>query len=363
MSGTIKKIIVVVVIVIVAAAAYFYFVYSTRLQSIGSIQKVTNYEDYNVYSMEIKYDYSIDDLVSRGLGDTQSMINSIVKEALPMLPVKVNVPSFGCSAFAVKDTDGDALMGRNYDFKYDTSAMMVYCAPKDGYKSVAFAALNNVGADDPEASITKKMTCLTAPFICLDGMNEKGVSIAVLTLDSEPTLQQTGKPVIATSIAIRLVLDKAATTEEAVELLKGYDMYAANGRDYHFYITDASGDGRVIEYDCNSETREMVVTPNRAVTNFFVMYEDKVLPNQHNDPYGHGRERYDAMEEIFAANESAITKDVAWEALKAAAQDPNPNDVTSNTQWTILYDNSTLTGEAILRRHWDDAPVSFGITR
>ena len=362
MKSIIKRTIIVIIIAAVAAAAYFCARYSSRFKSIDSIEKLTDYEGYNIYRMDVKYDYSLDNIINSGITDTQSMINAIVKEALPMLPVKVNVPSFGCSVFAVKDTDGEALMGRNYDFKYDTSALMVYCEPKDGYKSVAFAALNNVGADDPEASFSKKMTCLTAPFICLDGMNEKGVSIAVLTLDSEPTAQHSGKPVIATSLAIRLVLDKAATTEEAVELLKDYDMYAANGRDYHFYITDASGDGRVIEYDCNSETREMVVTPSRSVTNFFVMYKDKVLPNQHNDPYGHGRERYDAMEEVLSANDAAITRDVAWEALKAAAQDPNPEDVTSNTQWSIIYDNSTLTGDIVLRRQWDDA-LSFAVTR
>jgi len=37
-----------------------------------------------------------------------------------------------------------------------------------------------------DESLKKKLATLTAPFICLDGMNEKGVSIAVLTLDSEP---------------------------------------------------------------------------------------------------------------------------------------------------------------------------------
>ena len=59
----------------------------------------------------------------------------------------------------------------------------------------------------------------------------------VLTLDSDPTYQQTGKPMIATTLAIRLVLDRAATTAEAVELLSKYDMFASSGRDYHFYIT------------------------------------------------------------------------------------------------------------------------------
>ena len=350
-----KSIVRGIILFVIAAAALiiivFSVIYSSRLKTIGSIEKLTDYDKYNVYRMDVKYDYSLDDVINHGISDTQTMIDAIVAEALPLLPVHIEVPSFGCSAFSIASQYGSIRMGRNYDFKYDTSALMIYCTPKNGYRSVAFAALDNIGADVPDESIAKKMACLTAPFICLDGMNEKGVSMAVLTLDSEPTVQNTGKPVIATSLAIRLVLDRAASTQEAVDLLESYDMFAANGRDYHFFITDADGDSRVIEYDCNSGLRDMTVTPSRSVTNFFVMYKDLVLPDQHNDPYGHGRERYDRMEEIFGDKE-IIDRATAWRALKAASQEPKEGDVTSNTQWSILYNDTALTADAVLRRDW-----------
>lgn len=32
---------------------------------------------------------------------------------------------------------------------------------------------------------------------------------------------------------------------------------------------------------------------------------------------------------------------------------PQPQDVTSNTQWSILYDNTALTAEAVIRRDWN----------
>lgn len=70
-----------------------------------------------------------------------------------------------------------------------------------------------------------------APFACLDGVNERGVSIAVLTLDSAPTHQVSGRQHINTALAIRLVLDRAASTQEAVELLARYDMHAMADRD------------------------------------------------------------------------------------------------------------------------------------
>ena len=44
----------------------------------------------------------------------------------------------------------------------------------------------------------------------------------------------------------------------------------------------------------------------------------------------------------------------SWNALKAASQDPNPAEITSNTQWSINYNNTNLTAEVVLRRNWDD---------
>ena len=355
----VKKRILIVLLAIVAVVVFallaFFGLYFTRIQTIGSIEKLTDYADgYNLYRMDVKYDYSLDDIINYGIQDDQTMIDAILKEALPLLPVTIKAPNFGCTAFSLTDTGGDVHMGRNYDFSKDTSAMLVYCAPKDGYKSMAFAALDNVSANVPDESIKKELACLTAPFICLDGMNEKGVSIAVLTLDSEPVRQNTGKPVIATTLAIRLVLDRAATTEEAVELLRSYDMFASSGRDYHFYINDASGDGRVIEYDINGEPRELIDTPSEAVTNFLIRHKDKVLPNQKNGIYGHGRERYDAVLKVLETEKGNYTNDTVWNAIKSAAQDPDPDAITSNTQWSVSYNNTDLSADIVIRRNWND---------
>ena len=356
-----RVIVTAILIVLAAAALGFIGVYYTRFQSMNTVKKLTDYEDgYNLYRMDILYDYDLDHIIDYGIEDTQTTIRAFLRESLPFLPVHIELPSFSCSAFTMTESDKDVCMGRNYDFKNDTSAMLVHCTPKDGYESIAFAALNNIGADAADESIRSKLAALTGPFICLDGLNEKGVSIAVLTLDSEPTVQDSGKPNISTSLAIRLVLDRAATTEEAVELLKNYDMIATAERDYHFYITDASGDGRVVEYDCESEDRELKATPTDAVTNFYILYKDSVEPNQKNGIYGHGRERYDIIEEILDEEKGNYSNETEWRALQEASQDPNPEDVTSNTQWSIVYNNTELTAQIAIRRRWSDVK-SFSI--
>ena len=328
----------------------------SRRATISTLQKLTSFDSpYNLYSMDVKYDYDLDRIIDRTLPDSDACLDAAVKEAIPFIPIHAKAPQFGCSVFTLQGTKGEVLMGRNYDFANDTSALLVRTSPKNGYKSVAFAALDNLSANQPEKNAKFMLAGLIAPFVCLDGLNEKGVSIAVLTLDSTPTCQQGDKKTLSTTMAIRLVLDRAASTQEAVDLLSQYNMFATSGRDYHFYITDVSGDGRVVEFDCDNPERPMVVTPTRTVTNFYIMHKDQVLPNQRNGNYGHGRERYDAIEHILSAHEGeeCPDKQVAWEALRASSQAPKEGDITSNTQWSIVYDNQDISGEVSIRRRWD----------
>lgn len=361
--GTGSGILAIIILTILTVFIVFSSVYATRLKTISSIEQITTYDDgFDLYTMEVKYDYSIEDIIAYGIDDNQDMFDAILKEALPLLPIKMEAPSFGCTAFNMTTKDGEQLMGRNYDFKNDTSSLLIYCSPKDGYKSMAFAALDNVKANSPLSSISKKLATLTAPFICLDGINEKGVSIAVLVVDSEPVNQDTGKDKIFTTLAIRLVLDKAASTEEAINLLRQYDMFASSGKDYHFYINDSTGNGVVVEWDCESPTREIVTTKVDVVTNFYTMYEEKVLPNQRNGIYGHGKERYEIVKSVLKAQNDNLTVNTAWDALKESSQKPSETEITSNTQWSIVYDNTSKTAQIVLRRHWGDV-YNFNISK
>jgi len=325
-----------------------------RIKTIKSVEKISDYDGLNIYTIDVKFDYDIDQLTLDGPVDTQMLMENMIKVAAPGVDIDYTSPDYGCSVFTMNRTDGGLSFGRNYDFKYDTSAMIVRCHPKDGYASIGTAAISNLYVNDPLGSDNEKIACLASPFICLDGINEKGVGIGVLTLDSDPTDQDTGKKKLATTILIRLVLDKAASTEEAIQLISEYDSYATSGRDYHFYITDETGDSRIVEFDCEDPGRSMVVTPTRSATNFYIKYKDLVLPNQRNGVYGHGRERYDVIEEILTANEGNSTSETAWEALKAASQEPNPESVTSNTQWSIEYDLTGRKEKFVLHRKWDD---------
>ena len=337
-----------------------------RRKTLDSIQKLTDYEGkYNFYRMNVYYEYDLERIINRGVSDDATMFQEILNESLLDRNTKIDISRFGCTDFKMKETNNNIniyRMGRNYDFAKDTSCMLVHCHPNDGYESVGFVALDNIWANDP----LKKgnVGALTAPFICLDGMNEKGVSIAVLTLDSEP-VHETNKDTmtISTSLAIRLVLDKADNAKNAVKLIGRYNMLASLGRDYHFFISDASGEAYVIEYDVTSGIRPFkainkVISNGKeselqAVTNFFICHIDKALPNQKNGVYGHGKDRYDTVMRIIKENHSNCNNEVAWKALRETSQLPDTN-ITSNTQWSIVYNNTDLKAEIVIKRDYEN---------
>ena len=94
-----------------------------------------------------------------------------------------------------------------------------------------------------------RLLSVAAPFAPMDGMNEKGLCVAVLMIQDRPGFQQdTGRPDLTTTTAVRLLLDKAADVEEAVDLLSQYDMHASAGMMVHFALADATGHSVVVEY-------------------------------------------------------------------------------------------------------------------
>lgn len=331
-----------------AAAGALVALYKTRLQTATSIREIARNEDgYGIYAMDVKYDYDLDRIERSGYEDSAGYVRAVLAESLPFVPVHIDVPSFGCSALQIQTVDGMWYTGRNYDFKRDTSMMLVHCMPKHGYESIAFAALDNIGVVDPTESLVKRMACITTPFICLDGMNSQGVTVSVLTLDSEPTVQRTGKPTLSTSLVMRLVLDRAATTDEAVELLSRYDMIALMGRDYHFFISDAAGKAVAVEYDCNTPERTMTVTPINVITNFYIMYGQDVRVNEDASKFGHGYDRFETILDILCREEGTYRRETVWDCLRQASQLPKPGDITSNTQWSVVYDHASGAADVV----------------
>lgn len=131
---------------------------------------------------------------------------------------------FGCSTIAVQSPEGNALFGRNFDWE-NCAAMVVESHPENGYASLSTVNMDfitqNVGGGMVGMALNmdavKTLAALYAP---LDGMNEAGLAVSVNMIQDRSTIEQdTDKPDITTTTAIRLLLDHAGSVDEALELL------------------------------------------------------------------------------------------------------------------------------------------------
>ena len=75
-----------VLAVVAVAAVGFGVLYTSRIQTANSIEKLTDYDDYNLYRMQVRYDYDLDKMIANTTADNQSFIDAAVKQALRCCP-------------------------------------------------------------------------------------------------------------------------------------------------------------------------------------------------------------------------------------------------------------------------------------
>lgn len=185
-------------------------VYHKQIKSAASLKRLTGYADgYDLYAINIAYGYDLDRIIAAGVRDDQAYIDAVVAQVLPGVPAHVQAPQFACSAFVAVDAEGRVRTGRNYDFKDDTSALLVRNHPCGGYASIGFAALNNLGDNTPLDSVARRAAA--TPWARLPSSTASTNVACPLPCSPwipNPVTKTRSAPVINTSLAIRLVLDR-----------------------------------------------------------------------------------------------------------------------------------------------------------
>ena len=244
---------------------------------------------------------------------------------------------FGCSTLSVQSPEGDRLFGRNFDWE-NCEAMVVAAYPKNGYASLSTVDMDFIsqGAGGGAVGLALQMDevkTLAALYAPLDGVNEAGLVVSVnMIQDSAAIAQDTDKPDITTTTAIRLLLNQAANVEEALELLRQYDLHASMGMMIHFALADSTGRSVAVEYVNN----EMVVIETPVLTNFYLAEGEKQgIGTQQS------HERYNILMRRLNASETMDMQNVR-DALDSVSKD-NFGEFES-TEWSAVFNQST--GEA-----------------
>ncbi len=278
--------------------------------------------------------YEGDDLFDKFLSDGGASSDAEVAAFLRnniagVSDLALNTAAFGCSTVSAQNVEGERLFGRNFDWQ-ECNALVVVSNPASGYASISTVNTDFIRtAYSGFNSLPDKAKALVSLYASLDGMNEKGLCATVLMIqDSDAINQSTGKAGLTTTTAIRLILNKAATVDEALELLKNYDMHASFGYMVHFAIADSSGNSVIVEYIDN----EMTVTQTNIATNFYIAEGEKQGIGS-----SQSHERYEILENTLSQRPTMSMTDMR-DALDSVSKD-NFNEYES-TEWSTVYNQS-----------------------
>lgn len=255
---------------------------------------------------------------------------------------------FGCSTVAVESPEGDRLFGRNFDWQA-CDALVVSSKPEEGYASISTVNMDFISQSGGAVKAVLQLNdvrTLAALYAPLDGMNEVGLAVSVnMIQDAAAINQNTDKPDITTTTAIRMLLNKAASVEEALALLAQYDMHASMGMMIHFALADTTGRSVVVEYVNN----EMIVTETPVVTNFYLAAGEK---NGIGTAQSH--ERFEILTQALSEKETMSMQDVR-DMLDSVSKD-NFGEFES-TEWSIVFNLNSGTAYYYHRENYENRYV------
>lgn len=237
-------------------------IYSLKdeIRTLSSLQRL---DGVNAYVMDYYGDYHLDEIRTNGM-DVDRPYDALIETLFSgpieyliqqmksaYLPRRLNVISgeHHCTSAVYKNSQGETLFGRNFDWSNDACLILRihYQGKVQSIAVLDLAYLNLNRSDLEEASFVELIPLLFAPYYLMDGMNEHGVAISSMSLEDSVAPNQPGRPEVLLSIAMRLVLEYAETTAEAIELLKQYNIRFAE-TSCHIMIVDADGDAAVVEF-------------------------------------------------------------------------------------------------------------------
>ncbi len=308
--------------------------YTKRTEQVDTIvlsEKITELAD-GLSAVRHTGDYGFDDFLAKGGASSDAeVVSFLMKHGIADFGnLLFDGNPFGCSTLAVKDENGNSLFGRNFDWN-TCHAMIIQNVPENAYCSISTVNMDFITASGfPLSSLPDEIQALAGLYAPLDGVNEMGLAVSVNMIQDKDAIEQnTDKPDITTTTAVRLLLDKAANVGEAVDLLSSYDLHASFGYMVHFAIADKEGNSVVVEYINN----EMFVTKTPVVTNFYLSEGEK---NGIGTQQSH--ERYDILMERLNKS-GTMDMDELCNAMDSVSKD-NFGEFES-TEWSIVINQST----------------------
>lgn len=341
-----KKLKLSLVIILSLSALIMMIVFALFANELKTLNTLKQIDPYGMYRMTYHGDYGFDDFLVQGAASDKEIEEFVTKRLLKGIPIQLNVTESGCTAFVTRNENGDIIFARNFDFTYAPS-MQLYTNPPNGYASVSTVNLSFAGYSEDNLPTNgvrfSNFLTLAAPYLPFDGMNEKGVAMALLAVPKVQITNDEDKITLNTTTAIRLVLDKASNVDEAIELLRKYNIYFSGDIYCHYLIADSTGKSVIVEYYDNDLQVVETDKEYQAASNF-VAYNDLNIGEGYTE-----FDRYDqVINEIENRNNSFHVNDVISLLNDIGVYG---EDGIDKLQWSVIYNLTGSSGKIWAHRN------------
>jgi hypothetical protein len=179
----------------------------------------------------------------------------------------------GCTLLSMTGNKEHPIFGRNFDNSAGAGAVLARYQPENRYKSLVFSRMSDLGMysgfDSSKLTESQKKSILNAPYYAADGINEKGLAVALAYNPPGVSIENVkGEKVFITQL-MRKILDNAANVDEAIDICRGsraYD-FGADTLTHHFLIADSQANAVTVEFSNGSWQFMRSDVPYQAVTN------------------------------------------------------------------------------------------------
>jgi hypothetical protein len=252
-------------------------------------------------------------------------------------------PTWACSLFTVLLDEEILLYGRNFDWQFSPT-LLLFTAPPDGYASVSMVDIAYLGFDDAASGtildlpIEDRTELLDSPYLPFDGMNEYSLAIGMAAVSPGNMQPDANKETIGSLGIIRQMLDHARNVDEAVEIMKSYNIDFTGGPPIHYLMADATGESALVEY----YNGEMHVIENEEPWHLATNFLHSAVDN----PTDGGCWRYNTINTQLIETNGQIDLQAAMQLLADVAQ--------NNTQWSVVYQMSSGTINVVMGQQYQD---------
>jgi hypothetical protein len=252
---------------------------------------------------------------------------------------------WACSLFAGLGDPDNRLFGRNFDWRYSPALLLFTDRPAaGGYASVSMVDIAYLGFDDGSIDLTalplaERRSLLDAPGWPFDGMNEAGVAVGMAAVPQADERHDPGKPTLDSLAVMRAILDRAGSVDEALAILRQYNIDWEGGPPLHYLVADRSGRAALVEFHGG----QIAVLPNTGPWHAATNFTRSAVAGD-----GAGQcQRYDFLVRRLMAAGGSLTPSAALNLLQAVAQ------TESATQWSVVYGLSTGQVDVVMGRRYD----------